>query len=124
MSLTNGAVSARACAWLLASALGLGGLIAHQAEAAPVHGAALIEGAIKIEEDRFKSPQDWDKTIRFFRTVYGKQPGIVWRSVASTPKVKAIHIANTRRGATWEGINIYETGGEVFIFILKAEAKQ
>jgi len=91
------------------------------AAAATVHGAAVIDGAVKLEDDRFKSPQDWDKTIRFFRTVYGKQPGIVWRSIASTPKVKAVHIANTRRGGSWEGINIYETNGEVFIFVIKAD---
>lgn len=89
--------------------------------AATVHGAAVIEGAVKVDEDRFKSPQDWDKTIRFFRSVYGRQPGIVWRSIASTPKVKAIHIANTRRGQSWEGINIYQTEGEVFIFVIKAD---
>jgi hypothetical protein len=91
--------------------------------AASVHGAAVIDGAVKIEEDRFKSPQDWDKTIRFFRSVYGRQPGIVWRSVASTPKVKAIHIANTRRGQSWEGINIYQVNNEVFIYVIKAEAQ-
>ena len=85
------------------------------------HGAQLIENAVKVDEDRYKSPQDWEKTLRFFRGIYGKQAGIVWRSVASTPKVKAIHIANIRRGQSWEGINIYETGGEVFIYVIKAE---
>lgn len=85
------------------------------------HGAQLIENAVKVEEGRYRSPQDWEKTLRFFRGIYGKQPGIVWRSVASTPKVKAIHIANIRRGQSWEGINIYETGGEVFIYVIKAE---
>ena len=85
------------------------------------HGAQLIETAVTVDEDRYKSPQDWEKTLRFFRGIYGKQPGIVWRSVASTPKVKAIHIANIRRGQSWEGINIYETGGEVFIYVSKAE---
>jgi hypothetical protein len=117
-------VSARACAWLVASALTTATLstsFVSPALAATVHGAAVIDGAVKIEEDRFKSPQDWDKTIRFFRSVYGRQPGIVWRSIASTPKVKAIHIANTKRGQSWEGINIYQTNGEVFIFVIKAD---
>lgn len=113
-------MSARACAWWLASALTLG-IFATSAEAAAVHGAAVIEGAVRVDEDRFKSPQDWDKTIRFYRSVYGKQPGIVWRSIASTPKVKAIHIANTRRGGSWEGINIYQSGSDVFIFVIKAD---
>ncbi len=108
----------------MASALAIAAVgSAAPALAATVHGAAVIDGAVRVDEDRFKSPQDWDKTIRFFRSVYGKQPGIVWRSIASTPKVKAIHIANTRRGGTWEGINIYQAGGDVFIFVIKAESQ-
>ncbi|MFO0723187.1 MAG: hypothetical protein U1E65_05365 [Myxococcota bacterium] len=101
--------------------LGLSGLTASSAFGATDHGAQLIENAARLEDGRYKSPQDWEKTLRFYRGIYGKQPGIVWRSVASTPKVKAIHIANIRRGQSWEGINIYETGGEVFIYVIKAE---
>ena len=105
-------------------ALVAGGLVAlpgRDAQALTVHGAVVQDGAVKVDENRFKSKEDWDKTLRFYRNVYGKAAGIVWRSIASTPKVKAIHIANIKRGRSWEGINIYETGGSVFIFVIKAE---
>jgi hypothetical protein len=94
------------------------------AHAFTVHGAVLPDGAVKVDDDRFKAKEDWDKTLRALRNVYGKQPGIVWRSIASTPKVKAIHIANIKRGRSWEGINVYETEGSVFIYVIKAEREE
>ncbi|MCK6548222.1 hypothetical protein L6R52_20400 [Myxococcota bacterium] len=110
--------------WHLAPALALGlGLVAGApaaASAARVHGAVIDDTAKKVGEDRFKSTEDWDKTIRFFRSAYGGKPGIVWRVVDTPPKVRAIHIENTAPKRTWEGINIYETGGEIFIFVIKA----
>ncbi|MCC7380645.1 MAG: hypothetical protein IT384_02385 [Deltaproteobacteria bacterium] len=106
----------------LALALGL----SREARATSAHGAALPDGATKVEgdQDRFKSKEDWDKTLRFFHNAYGKQAGIVWRSIASTPKVRAIHIANIKRGRSWEGINVYETNGAVFIYVIKAEPEE
>lgn len=81
-----------------------------------------MEGAVKVDDDRYRSTQDWEKTLRFYRGIYGKVQGVLWRSVASTPKVKAVHIANLRKGQSWEGINVYETGGQVFIYVLRAES--
>lgn len=75
----------------------------------------------RVGDDRFKSTEDWEKTLRFLKGVYGGKPGIVWKTVDAPPKVKAIHIANTVPRRTWEGINVYETGGEIFIFVIKAE---
>ena len=96
-------------------------IFAQSSEAAAVHGVQLPENAVKVGDDRFKAKEDWDKTLRFFRNAYGKQAGVVFRSIASTPRVKAYHIANIRKGQSWEGINVYETNGEVFIFVIKAE---
>jgi hypothetical protein len=104
-------------------AVWLGLAVVHSgAAAATVHGAQLMDGAVKVDEDRYRSSQDWEKTLRFYRGIYGKVQGVLWRSVASTPKVKAIHIANLRKGQSWEGINVYETGGQVFIYVLRAES--
>lgn len=117
-------MSRRTAARFGAFALAVGCLVFtfdRNALASTVHGAVIADGAVKVDEDRFKSKEDWDKTLRFYRNAYGKQPGIVWRSIASTPKVKAIHIANIKRGRSWEGINIYETEGSVFIYVIKAE---
>lgn len=97
---------------------------ADEASAASVHGAVLIEGAVKVDDGRYKSPKDWDRTLRFFRSAYGKKPGIVWMNVAATPRVKAKHLANTNPGASWEGINIYQVRGEVFIFVIEGETEK
>jgi hypothetical protein len=112
--------------WLLGSALapalalGLAAAAPSAASAARLHGAVIDDTAKKVGEDRFKSTEDWEKTIRFFRSVYGGKPGIVWRVIDTPPKVRALHIENTSPKRTWEGINIYETGGEIFIFVIKA----
>jgi hypothetical protein len=96
-----------------------------EAEAASkVHGAALDDNAKKVGENRYKSAEDWEKTIRFYRGVYGGKAGIVWSTIDTPPKVKAIHIANTLPKRTWEGINIYEVGGDIFIFVIQAEAEK
>ncbi len=92
-----------------------------EALAASVHGAVLIDNAVKVDEDRYKSPKDWERTLRFFRKVYRKKPGIVWMDVATTPKVKATHLANTNPGSSWEGINIYQVRGGVFIYVIARE---
>ena len=86
-----------------------------------VHGAHVLDESRPVGDDRFQSMRDWDRTLRFFRSVYGKTAGVVWRRVDTTPKVKAIHIENTRRGQGWEGINIYETDGKIFVYVIREE---
>src|SRR5437868_5579036 len=48
--------------------LGLG-LFPSSANAITVHGALIIDGADKVETDRFRVPKDkdWEKTIRYYR---------------------------------------------------------
>lgn len=79
----------------------------------------------KIGEDRFQSQKDWEKTLTFFRQVYDDKPGIVWTRIATGTKVaNARHIENTQPKRTWEGINLYETGGKVFIFVIKTNPEK
>lgn len=104
--------------------LGVTGLEGRAACAATrLHGVVLDDDYHKIGEDRFRSKEDWEKTIRFFRSNYGGKPGYVWNLVDTPPKVKAVHIENTHPRRTWEGINIYETNGEVYIYVIKADAR-
>jgi hypothetical protein len=91
--------------------------------AARVHGVVLDDSAKKVGEDRFKSTEDWEKTVRFFRNAYGGKTGIVFRTIETPPKVKALHIENTLPKRQWEGINIYETAGDIFIYVIKAETQ-
>jgi hypothetical protein len=109
-------------ALLIAVAIFSTSAIARTGDAAvKVHGAVLDDTAKKVGENRFKSTENWEKTIRFFRTTYGGRAGIVWSTIETPPKVRAIHIANTLPKRTWEGINVYEANGDVFIYVIKAD---
>jgi hypothetical protein len=88
-----------------------------------VHGAIVDDEAKRVGEDRFRSKEDWEKTVRFYRSAYGGKPGFVWLTLETPPKVKAIHIENTHAGRTWEGINIYETNNEIYVYVIKAESR-
>ena len=108
----------------LCLALTLGLFAAGEARADKVYGAVILDEARKLEPGRYESLKDWEKTLRFFYNVYGRTEGVVFRRIATTPKVNALHIANLKRGATWEGINIYETRNKVFIYVIKADEKK
>ena len=84
-------------------------------------GFALPDGAVKIDEDRYRLPQAWDEALRFFKSVYplAKYPR---HNLRSQSPVRAVHIANTVPGE-WEGVNLYEAGrGEVRVYILARES--
>jgi hypothetical protein len=82
-----------------------------------VAGALLPDGADKVAENRYRVPRNWDETIRFYRQVY--PPRYTRRPIADQPGVKAVHIDNPdAKPGTWDGLNIYETKGEVRIFVL------
>lgn len=89
------------------------------AEAAKVHGATILDESKKTGPSRFQSRRDWDRTIRFFRRVYGKKKGIVWSQMDTPPGVKGIHIANIRRTRKWDGINIYQHKNRIEIFVIE-----
>lgn len=95
------------------SSVGIGAALA-----ATVSGAQLPPEVSRIESRRYRSKRDWDRTLRFYRSVYSRKRGIIWKQIDTPPGVKGVHIANTRAGRRWDGINIYEAGGKVTIFIL------
>lgn len=86
-----------------------------------VYGAVVLDEAKKVSEGRYESGRDWDKTVTYFRTVYGKEKGIVWQRLETTPKVSGYHLANTLADRTWDGINLYHAEGKVIIVVLKHE---
>ena len=81
------------------------------------HGFSLPDGAVKVDEDRYRLPQAWDETLRWYRSVYppAKFPR---QTLHSQSSVRAIHIRNP--GAKeWEGANLYEVDrGEVRVYVL------
>src|SRR5882762_7132605 len=84
-------------------------------------GFSLPDGAVKVDEDRYRLPQTWEDSVRWYRTVYPptKYPRSTLRNNSG---IRAIHIENRTAGSEWEGANLYETPkGEVRVFVLARE---
>ena len=87
------------------------------AEGFRARGFILPDGAVKIDEDRYRFAEPWDEVLKFYRRAYptAKFPR---HTLHSQTPVRAIHIENPS-GIEWEGVNIYEAGhGEVRVYIL------
>jgi hypothetical protein len=84
-----------------------------------VSGAQLPESARKVAENRFRSPQDFEGTLKFYKSTYPPS-NYPRRSIVNQPGVKGIHIVNPS-GRGWEGLNIYEANDEVRIYVVPAE---
>ena len=109
--------------------LAVGALIAATFATSPAWAAGgfqargfwLPDGAVKVDEDRYRLPQPWDDAVKFYRATYppAKFPR---RTLRNQSGVRAMHIGNSAKGE-WEGANLYETPrGEVRVFVMpKAE---
>lgn len=92
-------------------------IAAAQGEGFKARGFMLPDGAVKIDDDRYRLPAPWDETLKFYRRAYpsGKYPR---KTLHSQTSVRALHIDNPS-GVEWDGVNIYEAGrGEVRLYIL------
>jgi hypothetical protein len=97
-------------ALVLAALLAAGGFKAR--------GFSLPDGAVKVDEDRYRLPQTWEDSVRWYRSVYppAKYPRSTLRNNGG---IRAIHIENRTASSEWEGANVYETPkGEVRVFVL------
>ncbi len=91
-------------------------LLAHPADLR-VAGATLPDGAVKVAENRYRVPRNYEETVKFYKTVY--PPRYTRRPIADQPGVKAFHIENPdARPGQWDGLNVYELKGEVRVFVL------
>ncbi|GAC1346188.1 MAG: hypothetical protein NVSMB23_23400 [Myxococcales bacterium] len=82
------------------------------------HGFMLPGGSVKIDEDRFRLPQSWEESIKFYKTVFPPQK-YPRRSLHSQSGVRAVHIDNPHPAEDeWQGVNLYENKGEVRVFVL------
>lgn len=82
-------------------------------------GAQLPDGARKVAEHRYKSSNDWEGTLKYYKNVYPSS-SYPRKEVVNQPGVKAIHIPNTSGKGSWEGLNIYEANEEVRIYVVPA----
>lgn len=84
-----------------------------------VHGAQLPDGAQKVGENRYRTQQSFEETLKYYKSVY--PPGSYPRkAIINQPGVKAVHIINPV-GKKFEGLNIYEANDEVRIFVVAVE---
>ena len=51
------------------------------AMAEKVYGAVILDEARKVGTGRYQSLKNWDRTLRFFRNVYGRTKGVVTRRI-------------------------------------------
>ena len=95
--------------------LTLGGV----AQAEVLDGVQLPDKSSKVGERRYRIPQDWENTLKYFKTVYSTAT-YPRRSIVNQPGVKAIHIANPG-GKGWAGLNVYEANEEVRVYVVPPE---
>ena len=64
-------------------------------------GFFLPDGAVKLDEDRYRLPQAWEDAVKFYRSTYppAKFPR---RTLRNQSGVRAMHITNSSP-AEWEG---------------------
>lgn len=102
------------------AALLFGALGPHQASAAGEfrsRGVVLPGGAVRVGDDRFRLPDNFDASLRFYRSVYDTSR-FPRKAIVNEPGVKAIHVVNPDPRGEWEGFNLYEHQREVRLYIL------
>ena len=100
---------------MAAAALCLAGVV----QAETVDGVQLPDKASKVGERRYRVPQDWESTLKYFKTVYPTAT-YLRRSIVNQPGVRAVHITNPG-GKGWEGLNVYEANDEVRVYVVPPE---
>ena len=102
---------------LLCAVLLLSAASALAAEGFKARGFILPDGAVKIDDDRYRLPQPWDEAVKFYRRAYppAKFPR---RTLHNESAVRAMNIANPS-GTDWDSVNLYEAArGEVRVYVL------
>ncbi len=81
-----------------------------------VHGAVVPGGSREVGQDRYRSPEGYEETLKFYWKTYSSEH-YPRKHIADLPGVRAVHIVNPGRGG-WDGLNIYELNGETRIFVV------
>jgi hypothetical protein len=102
---------------MISAALLLVSLAVAAAEGFKARGFILPDGAVKIDDDRYRLPQPWDEAVKFYRRAYppAKFPR---HTLHNESAVRAMNIVNPS-GTDWDSVNLYEAArGEVRVYIL------
>ena len=102
--------------WRLVVAVS-GMLVPGVARAEILDGVQFPDRTVKVGERRYHVPQDWENTLKYFKTVYSTAQ-FPRRTIVNQPGVKAIHLANPDGRGGWVGLNIYEANDEVRVYVV------
>jgi len=69
-------------------------------------------------EGRYRSLESLDRTIRWFRRVYGRSEGLFFQPIRGAADVEGVHVHNLRAGRRWDTINVYEAKNVVHVVVL------
>lgn len=85
-------------------------------------GVVLPNGAVRIADDRYRLPDPWEATLKYYRGIYRLEK-FPRKAIVNQPGIKAVHVDNPDVSGEWEGYNIYEYQGEVRLYVLAREKK-
>ena len=75
-------------------------------------GVELLPWASRVEENRYKSPRDWDKTLKVFRDRWRRSRSVKIHPIVNLPTVKYVHYESLNAKTRWSGINVYQVGNK------------
>ena len=82
-------------------------------------GVRLPARVARVEPMRFRSRLGFEQTVAFYRKVLAKKRHVRFIAAVSLPDVQVVHITSGLESSWWEGINISEIEGQVYIFFLE-----
>lgn len=101
--------------WVTAAVLGV--LASGTAWGETLDGVQFPDRTTKVGERRYRVPQDWENTMKYFKTAY-PSPQFPRHTIINQPGVKAIHLANPDGHGGWVGLNIYEANDEIRVYVV------
>jgi len=85
-------------------------------------GAPVVPFAKPVGEHRFRSPRSYEDTIAYYKKVLGgKDWQVAWKKIINTPDIRGQHIKNKGSNKSWEGVNVYESRGATFLFVVLSD---
>ena len=79
------------------------------------HGLILPSGVQEVGENRYRSSDSYEDTLKFFDKTY---KGIPRKEIINQPGLQAMHFESVDPRSGWEGFNVYQRDSEVRIYVI------
>ena len=82
--------------------------------------APVAAGSVPLSEPgRYRANRGFDDLIDYYKRMFKTDSASVrWHTIINQPGLRAKHLASLRKSTEWEGLNIYEHGSEVRLFVV------